>query len=73
MKKFLSIAVFLTIISCNSSGKNGSSGDSTSDIKPAENVNGNIPDTTNSGPVTGSKSDSLKVDSTHIDSSSKKH
>ncbi len=65
MKKVLALLMAVSLLSCNSSSTNNSSGDSSTNIKPAQNVNGNIPDTTNSGPISGSKTDSLKVDSLH--------
>lgn len=64
MKLFFSAVIFLTAAACNSGSNNSSSGgDSTINIKPVDNVNGNVPDTTNSTSITGSKTDSSKIDS----------
>ncbi|GAC1419921.1 MAG: hypothetical protein NVS1B13_24260 [Flavisolibacter sp.] len=65
MKKIFTFLMAVSLLSCNSSSNNNSSSDSTTDIKAVQNVNGNIPDTTNSGPINGNKNDSLKVDSLH--------
>jgi hypothetical protein len=72
MKKLLTIVAIFGIISCHSNSSNNSSADSITDIKPVQNVNGNIPDTTNAADITGSrKPDATKIDSTKTDSAKK--
>jgi hypothetical protein len=49
MKKFLLIIISMWVFSCNSNSEGEDFGDTTGANIPAiENVNGNIPDTTNS-------------------------
>ena len=72
MKKLLLIGIILAGVGCNSSGTNDASKDSSVDVKPIQNVNGNIPDTTNGGEIVGNKKpDSTKIDSTYADTSKK--
>ncbi len=66
MKKIIFVTVLLfALVSCNSnSSKTESSEDSTkTDIKSTQNVNGNIPDTTNSIGTPGGNIDSSKIKS----------
>ena len=66
MKKLLALAIVLPGFGCNSSSNNDASKDSATEIKPVQNVNGNIPDTTNgAADITGKQ----KIDTTKIDSS----
>ncbi|MDP9230312.1 MAG: membrane lipoprotein lipid attachment site-containing protein [Bacteroidota bacterium] len=69
MKKIIFVTVLLfALVSCNSnSSKTESSEDSTkTDIKSTQNVNGNIPDTTNS--IGTSEGDPNNIDSSRIKS-----
>ena len=70
MKKIISALLLISTISCNSSDNSSTkNSDSTTDVKPVQNVNGNIPDTTNGADITGKQ----KIDTTKIDSSRIKH
>ncbi len=66
MKKIPFGFVLLSFIACNSNGSSSSSEDTTiTNVSGVENVNGNIPDTTNAITVDGSSQSSDKqVDST---------
>jgi len=76
MKKFLVLPLVIALASCNSnSGNNQSTEDSALNSHAVENVNGNIPDTSNSTDITGkTKIDSSKIDSSNLkaDTSNKK-
>jgi hypothetical protein len=66
MKKIFAALLLISAISCNSSSNSNTNSDSTTDVKPVQNVNGNIPDTTNgAADITGKQ----KIDTTKIDSS----
>ena len=71
MKKIIAALLLISAISCNSSNNSSTTNsDSTTDVKPVQNVNGNIPDTTNgAADITGKQ----KIDTTKIDSSRLKH
>jgi hypothetical protein len=69
MKKILAALLLISAISCNSNNSNTTTSDSTTNVKPVQNVNGNIPDTTNGADITGKQ----KIDTTKIDSSRVKH
>lgn len=68
MKKILVLPLIIAMFSCNSnSGKNDTTEDSTMKDGSVQNVNGNIPDTSNSTDITGkSKIDSSKIDSSNL-------
>jgi len=72
MKKLVSIALIAAIAGCNSSGS-GNNGSDTSrmNTQSVENVNGNIPDTSNSIPINGSRN-RKDTDSTYIDTAKRK-
>lgn len=60
MKKVLALGLFITVISCNS--KKDEEVDDASQNQPGiENVNGNMPDTTNSINLDKNKTDSATV------------
>jgi hypothetical protein len=70
MKQILAALLLISTLSCNSSNNsNTTNSDSSTSVKPVQNVNGNIPDTTNGADITGKQ----KIDTTKIDSSRIKH
>ena len=70
MKQILAALYLSSTISCNSSNNsNTTNADSTTNAKAVQNVNGNIPDTTNGTDITGKQ----RIDTTKIDSSNVKH
>jgi hypothetical protein len=67
MKKLFAILLIVSATACNNSSNTSTTTDSNaSDVKPVQNVNGNIPDTTNgAADITGKQ----KIDTSRIDSS----
>lgn len=75
MKKIFVLGLVIAFASCHSnSGENDSNQDSALKTNGVQNVNGNIPDTSNSTDITGkSKIDSSKIDSSNLKGDSLTH
>lgn len=74
MKKLIGLALVVTLFSCNSNdgqGADTSSDTARTDIGGVENVNGNIPDTTDRGATPRTGSNTPPVDSIYADTSNK--
>jgi hypothetical protein len=71
MKNFLFIGLIAIVASCSNGGDTPTTTttNEASPSTPVENVNGNVPDTTNS--ISPGSRDKTKVDSSYVDSTKK--
>ena len=71
-KAFYMALIAAAAAGCNSSGNGSSSSDTShTNTQSVENVNGNMPDTSNSVPITG-RGNRKDTDSTYIDTAKRK-
>ncbi len=74
MKHIIGLALIIVFMSCNGNGEStvtSSDSSSQTEVGGVENVNGNIPDTTNTGATPQSGNNMKAIDSSYADTANK--